>query len=148
MKYWVNQETKEHYRQPGMMVPSGPVYDIVYADDDGWIPWDGGECPLPDGTDYEILCYRKNDVRCLNKAPRGCWEYISYSRDGCIKAYRPIFPADSKELFDETWKGLYASRKVYAFTLLSEAVAASAEIPALIAEINAMLPEGYEVTRK
>ena len=148
MKYLVNRETKEHYRQPGMMAPYGPVCDEVEADDEGWIKWDGGECPLPDGTSYESLCYRKNDVRCLNEAPRGCWEYIQALRDGCIKAYRPILPAESKDLFDETWKGLYARRKVDAFTRLSEDVAASAEIPALIAEINAMLPEGYEVTCK
>ena len=148
MKYLVNRETKEHYKQPGMMVPYGPVYDEVEADDEGWIKWDGGECPLPDGTSYESLCYRKNDVRCLNEAPRGCWEYIQALRDGCIKAYRPILPAENKPTLEDTWYAINEEAKVDVFTRLASAVAASDSIPALIAEINAMLPEGYEVTRK
>lgn len=61
---------------------------------------------------------------------------------------RPILPAESKPSLEETWDRIEKAAKVDVFTRLAEAVAASESIPALIAEINAMLPEGYEVTRK
>jgi len=53
-----------------------------------------------------------------------------------------------KVTLEETWHKINAEAKVDVFTRLASAVAASESIPALIAEINAMLPEGYEVTRK
>ena len=143
MKYLVNRETKEHLNYDAVHPWFNAVgWEIVYADDDGWIPWDGGECPLPDGTSYESLCYRKNDVRCLNEAPRGCWEYLSYLRDGCIKAYRPI--VDSESYSDPL--PIDENRDIFAE--LREAVEFAAIVSELISEINAMLPEGYEVTRK
>ena len=99
MKYLVNRETKEHKVATPLAESIIKGYadfkddwQLVEADSEGWITWSGGECPLPDGTTYESLCYRKNDVRCVNEAPRGCWEYIEALRDGCIKAYRPFSP--------------------------------------------------------
>ena len=53
-----------------------------------------------------------------------------------------------KETPEETWDRINGRSKVDVFTRLFVAVAASDEIPSLIDEINAMLPEGYEVTRK
>ena len=53
-----------------------------------------------------------------------------------------------KVTLEETWEEIKAEAKVDVFTRLADAVASSESIPALIAEINAMLPEGYEVTRK
>jgi len=54
MMYIVNNRTKEHRRADipeGMagwvMDGSDDVWNAVQADDDGWIPWQSGECPLP-----------------------------------------------------------------------------------------------------
>lgn len=94
MKYFVSKITKEHIPVSRALpwVREGDDWRVVEADADGWIEWSGGECPLPDGTTYESLCYRKDNVRWVNEAPRGCWEYIEALRDGCIKAYRPCSP--------------------------------------------------------
>jgi hypothetical protein len=62
--------------------------------------------------------------------------------------YCPILPDESKPTLEDTWYAINEEAKVDVFTRLSEAVAASESIPALIADINSMLPEGYEVTRR
>lgn len=53
-----------------------------------------------------------------------------------------------KVTLEETWEEIKTEAKVDVFTRLAEAVAASESIPALVAEINAVLPEGYEVREK
>lgn len=144
MKYLVNRKTKEHKIYPGRELYDDEAWRIVEADDGGWIKWNGKskKCPLPAKAGVEVLF--SYDDEAADHLLAGGWSW----KDEELTHYRPILPAESKDLFDETWKGIYARRKVDVFTRLFEAVAASAEIPALLSEINAMLPEGYEVTRK
>ena len=158
MKYLVNRETKEHYIQPGMMVPYGPQYDEVEADADGWIPWNGGECPLP--PDGECV------VKDRHTLTRGCggdfsWRHEESNAHGSewnIIAYRPIL-ADKEEAqpksilgpdfdFTSTEKMPYSAHSPSVFDRLKSAIAASESIPDIIAEIDAMLPEGYCVVKR
>ena len=54
MYYAVNKWTKEHrVHAPGE--PYSLDECIVYADADGWIERNGGECPLPDGAKHEVM---------------------------------------------------------------------------------------------
>lgn len=155
MKYLVNRETKEHrlhnYGEEHRLGSVHGKWDIVEADDEGWIKWDGGKCPLPNNHGYDVKV-RDGDIIDGQHRPQDntWWGGIG------IVAYRPILPAESKpehqRVLDE-FKSPFgpcppdAEPTDNVFTRLSAAVSASEQIPALIAEINAMLPEGYSVTQ-
>lgn len=144
MKYLVNRETKEHVLCATRPYPDSGVWRIVDADDEGWVEWRGKSytCPLPADAKVEVrFTYDNKDAVDL---PAGDLQW----NDSQLTHYRPILPAKSKPTLEETWHGIENAAKVDVFTRLSAAVAASESIPALIAEINAMLPEGYEVTCK
>lgn len=145
MKYLVNRETKEHKILTDNMVWAHGDLRMVEADDEGWIKWDGGECPMPPGSECEFVCENGRSVK------TGV-DYLEWRKGiegfSNVTFYRPILPAESKPSLEETWDRIEKAAKVDVFTRLSAAVAAADSIPALIAEINGMLPEGYEVTRK
>lgn len=106
--YAVNRETKEHRRADWIwqQMRYGADWKIVEADDDGWIPWEGVECPLPSGQRVE--------VRYLNGACRkgfaGNWSPRWWSAPGDITgpdditAYRPILDEPSEPGTAE-WSG-------------------------------------------
>jgi hypothetical protein len=148
MKYLVNRETKEHrlhnYGEEHRLGSVHGQWSVVEADDEGWIKWYGKskKCPLPAGAGVEVLFSYDDKAADHLLADGWCW------KDEELTHYRPILPAESKPTLEIPWDLIDKAAKVEVFTRLSEAVAASAEIPALIAEINSMLPEGYEVTRK
>ncbi len=144
MKYLVNRETKERLNYDSVSPHFNCVgWDVVEADDEGWIRWEGGECPMPDHEIVEVKMAGGGQglANLLPMFTHRCWEKWNYESD--IVAYRPILPAESKPEFE-----LPPQFRRDLFRELKGACAASAQIPALIAEINAMLPEGYEVTRK
>ena len=144
MKYLVNRETKEHKDYSGTEFYDDEARRVVDADDDGWIKWNGKskKCPLPAKAGVEVLSSYDDEAADHLLASGWSW------KDEELTHYRPILPAESKDLFDETWKGIYARRKVDVFTRLASAVISAEAIPILIAEINDLLPEGYEVRRK
>ncbi len=110
MFYAINKQTKEHricrpelsdhMLQPAIMVNADER--TVEADADGWIPWDGGECPLPDGAKCEI----KDDKGRVYKdveTPHS----VMWLPDGStikITAYRPILDAE-REPEAPAWDG-------------------------------------------
>ena len=146
MKYLVNRETKEHipYFLDSSIALAG--WRVVEADDEGWIKWDGGKRPLRKDCMVEVK-YSADQRKSQMAAGAYDWQFLA-SRKFNIFAYRPILTVESKPTLEETWHKIKQDSKVDVFTRLYEAVVASESIPALIAEINSMLPEGYEVTRK
>jgi len=145
MRYLVNRETKEHRHVPADC--SGVDWngwDVVQADSEGWIPWSGGECPLPDGP-YEAR-YRSGDIYKRGINPKmHCSDWYN---DDCaidIIAYRPILT----EQAEPVPAPLYDPRSVSfsLFERLRAATDAASTIPALLAEIDALLPDGYQVVR-
>lgn len=148
MKYLVNRETKEHIRYHEDCSVPLPGWTVVEADDEGWIKWEAksiSKCPLPDDAKVEVLF--SYDKKPTSNLLAGDWSW----NDKMITHYRPILPAESKP--DNNW--LYQDDSIITtsdsadvFTRLSAAVSASESIPALIAEINALLPDGYEVREK
>src|SRR5690554_24550 len=99
MIYYYNPETKEHATK---LPAIWDVWEHIFADADGWIPWEGGECPLPDGKH----CEYKMRLAGLAKTVRGS-EYLDWSHEGGsaeIVAYRPILdePAEPEAV---EWDG-------------------------------------------
>ena len=99
MIYAINKQTKEHVDVTDMSMPRVAQYlnidewYLVGADADGWIPWHGGECPLPD---FAQCMYRMRDGD--TDASEGSilwWEFEHDDTD--IIAYRPILNTEPKE---------------------------------------------------
>jgi hypothetical protein len=164
MKYLVNRATKEHYIQPGMMVPYGPQYDWVEADDEGWIPWSGGECPLPKRARCNWAT-RGEDRSAAGRVSEEA-RRLDFDSDAII-AYRPILSetAEKEEHSEhfttsDQWRPIpsdddlpktvtmYTGGGPSVFDRLKSAIAASESVPGIIAEIDAMLPDGYCVAKR
>ena len=148
MKYLVNRETKEHrlhnYGEEHRLGSVHGQWSVVEADDEGWIEWRGKskKCPLPAKARVEVLF--SYDDKAADHLLAGTWSW----KDEELTHYRPILPAESTPTPEAPWHENKEEAKVDVFTRLASAVISAEAIPILIAEINAMLPEGYEVTRK
>jgi len=144
MKYLVNRETKEHKVYSATEFYDDKAWRVVEADDEGWIKWDGKskKRPLPADARVEVLFSYNNEAAGHLLASDWRWA------DEELTHYRPILPVESKPTLEIPWDLIEKAAKVEVFTRLVSAVAASESIPALIADINSMLPEGYEVTRR
>ena len=92
MIYMVNVKTKEHRRLSDDLV-SHPDWVACKADPDGWIPHDGGECPLPGHVKCKV---REDDWYSVSEisAEGWYWEPVTH--------YCPIL--DDKEE-DMSWNG-------------------------------------------
>lgn len=150
MKYLVNRETKEHKVATPLaesIIKGYPDFkddwQLVEADDEGWIPWSGGECPLPDECKCQIEL--QDGERHLPEPSRR-WAWERNIGEFTIAAYRPIL----SETAEKEEKQLYTepTKVELLFDRLKSAVAASESIPGIIAEIDALLPEGYCVAKR
>ena len=112
MIYAINKHTKEHRKcdlpsgVAGFYIDAerGGEWHIVHADDDGWIEWDGGECPLPGGSECGVK-HRDGDVFDNTFAGSNLASDWSHTcDDGDIIAYRPILSEPSKPEAPE-WDG-------------------------------------------
>lgn len=135
MKYLVNRQTKEHVHYESHL-PIGTLWDVVEADDEGWIPWSGGECPLP--NDCAVWVKINNDEYGEDFA--GVWNWSDYPPT----AYRPILETAEKV---EKQQYTEPTKVELLFDRLKSAVEAAESLPAIIAEIDALLPDGYCVFR-
>jgi hypothetical protein len=146
MKYLVNRETKEHKVYYGMELYDDEAWRVVDADDEGWIKWGGksNKCPLPDDAKVSVRWNYSDKIS--SDLLAGDWSW----NDSQLAFYRPILTDESKVDPENAWPddGMPASVYIDVFRRFNAAVAASDSIPGLIAEINAMLPEGYEVREK
>lgn len=107
MKYLVNRETKYHKVLGPGMGWHPDHYDVVEADAEGWIKWDGGECPLPDDAHCGVK-HRDGEVFIYARAGYGNAEDWSIWERHCvcdIIAYRPILdkPEENKKEPSEAW---------------------------------------------
>ena len=149
MKYFVSKITKEHIpvRRALPWVREGDDWRVVEADDDGWIPWSGGACPLPD--DYRC------EIKDRHTLTRGCgeefsWRHKESSDSGSewnILAYRPILSETAEKGEASSRMEAPAPSPQSVFIRLRQAVEAAESLPAIIAEIDALLPDGYCVFR-
>ena len=101
--YLINKETKEHYafyafnfdrKKYEAMMASGDYLAPVRADPDGWIPWSGGECPLPKYAPCEVRYAngKKSEGGALDSCcnmEQVFWDHDFGNRYNII-AYRPI----------------------------------------------------------
>ena len=158
MKYLVNRETKEHVKKglAPLWLDESPDWKVVEADPEGWIPWSGGECPLPDDCEYAFR-FRSNDgSKNTQTAFKMRWEHKGGMDD--VTAYRPILSETAEKETLKHFKAYGATLKApeayigggevpIVFDRLRNAVEAAESIHAIIAEIDAMLPDGYCVFR-
>lgn len=149
MKYIVNTRTKEHRVHTDEYFEDADVWRIVEADADGWIPWNGGECPLPDGHAYNFAteCAPGKRAGEIYREPeKNYWGKEAGSLN--IIAYLPIL-AEKEEprRHGRTIVHIPESQQSV-FDRLKSAIAASESIPDIIAEIDALLPEGYCVVKR
>lgn len=88
-RYAINTLTKEHHLLGPDEIVMGPDWVEVEADDDGWIMYDGGGCPVTEGTLVDVR-YLGDGILPERLAldpnflPQGYW-----SDDG-IAGYRPV----------------------------------------------------------
>lgn len=154
MKYLVNRETKEHKVATPLaesIIKGYPDFkddwQLVEADDEGWIPWSGGECPLPDECKCQIEL--QDGERHLPEPSRR-WAWERNIGEFTIAAYRPIL-SETAEKEEPRRPGrtiaYIPETPENVFDRLKSAIAASESIPGIIAEIDALLPDGYSVQR-
>lgn len=146
MKYLVNLDTKEHVIYNYGMSWCQDSWRIVEADAEGWIEWDGGECPLPD----DCMCEIKTPVVSTNIRAKIASEWIwggttfEWSR---ITHYRPILDKPTVKESLTVPAPEYDPRSV-SFNLidrLKSAHEAAQSIPDLLAELREAL--GPELLR-
>ena len=96
MKYLVNRETKEHKVATPLaesIIKRYPDFrddwQLVEADSEGWIPWSGGECPLPDDCECNIKTKHMREHSMTRIAAGWDWAHDNYN---AITAYRPFSP--------------------------------------------------------
>src|SRR5690554_3524239 len=104
MIYAINKQTKEHLDITGLSMPfianhiDRDLWHVVGANDDGWIKWEGGECPLP----IEHLCDVKHrDGEVIRYAMTGRYKAVRWEHTGSagdIIAYRPNLNTEPGEL--------------------------------------------------
>ena len=90
MIYAVNKRTKEHilHGAPSLAdVACCPGWDYIQADADGWIEWNGGECPLPDDKPYKTK-HKSGDVFTGSRPQTFSAHWMGYADP--VIAYRPI----------------------------------------------------------
>jgi hypothetical protein len=188
MKYLVNRETKEHKVATPLaesIIKGYPDFkddwQLVEADSEGWIPWSGGECPLPESKLAEVRLQdgQQGRFESIDLLTHRSWQ--KWNCGGDIIAYRPILAEQEpdnhlgedttrrinegiRRRFDEARHSLWSAQRnedefmrergpaqaegtPSVFDRLKSAVAASESIPTLLAEIDALLPDGYCVTR-
>lgn len=106
MIYAINKRTKEHRRANASNTSgwTSPYcnWSVVMADAEGWIEWDGGECPLPDDTRVKLRTRNGVEHRLPVHAGNQRWGHGGGQYD--IIAYRPILDADTKPEAPE-WDG-------------------------------------------
>jgi len=158
MKYLVNRETKEHRiasEQTVEAMTNHPAFNegwqLVEANDEGWIGFKSTKCPVPYGSKCDVVL-ENGDVVCVTMPEDFKWGGKEAIYDVCL--YRPIL---SEAAENQPNKGAFAASEsapcgiavssLSAFDRLKSAVAASESIPGIIAEIAAMLPEGYCVVK-
>lgn len=142
MKYLVNRETKKHRLFTyGAKIKFGVdfpecAWDVVKADSEGWIPWDGGECPLPDGAGHEVK-FLDGDIE-EDESPE-TWQWGNDGSSGDIIAYRPI-------LSEQSEPDAKQSLTVDLLTRLRVAQEASKDFDAALEELSEQLCElGYQL---
>jgi hypothetical protein len=90
MPYAVNETTKAH-RVITQAKPLGEDESLLLTNKGGWIPWSGGECPLPKGTPSEY--HLRNVVTAIDDdAANVRWN--DTGSDGDVIAYRPILQGE------------------------------------------------------
>ena len=84
-----NKRIEERSRQIGRAVDA-PAPTPPQPDDDGWIKWEGGECPVPEGTIVEVK-FRDGDCEGGFPAGEAGWAHEWGTAD--IVAYRIVSEA-------------------------------------------------------
>src|SRR5690606_10583356 len=79
-----------------LLDPINTEWQVVEADAEGWIKWDGGECPLPDDAPLEYTI-RDGDEFNTTRAGNLRWEYGYGFPEADIIAYRPILDKPTVE---------------------------------------------------
>lgn len=144
MKYLVNRKTKEHVKYDSVP-PEFNIngWDIVEADAEGWIKWEGGadlDCPISDDQLYEA---RLRDGEIVE----GVVWWGSYGHNRDVMAYRPILDKPFVSKTDESPVPEQQCNDLLA--RLKSAHEAAQSIPDLLAELRDVLGSmGYDVVAR
>lgn len=100
MMYAINTRTKAHILMQdeagwdGAVVPGsdGGKWRLTVADADGWIPWRGGKCPMPDLD----MCETKDEAFPEEDGQPYRARDIHWGPDTTIIAYRPVLNASAE----------------------------------------------------
>ena len=155
MKYLVNRVTKEHLIA-GDDWADGPKYKVVEADAEGWIKWEGRECPLPNDARCEVR-FLRGETSIERSALALYWQADGDYSD--ITHYRPIL--DKQEALEQpecTWPCEKAdcikppesitkeSSMTDILSRLDAAYEAASQIPDILAELRERLSKhGYDL---
>ena len=90
MPYAVNETTKAH-RVITQAKPLGEDESLLLTKEGGWIPWSGGECPLPKGTPSE---YQLRNIVTATDDDAANVRWSDTGSDGDVIAYRPILQGE------------------------------------------------------
>ena len=90
MTYAVNETTKAH-RVITQAKPLGEDESLLLTNKGGWIPWSGGECPLPKGTPSE---YQLRNIVTATDDDAANVRWNDTGSDGDVIAYRPILQGE------------------------------------------------------
>jgi hypothetical protein len=72
-----------------ILVQNGEMGEEVYSALDGWIKWEGGECPVEPGSDVSVRFRDGSEGRDCSPETWGGWRARNNSDDYAIIAYRP-----------------------------------------------------------
>jgi hypothetical protein len=99
MKYIIKRDTKEHQAvDDAWQLYDKENYYIVQADSEGWIPFSGDKCPLPD----DVRCDLKFDTGRISSGAflASKWEwnspYIAYYRPFLTEQAKPVQEPERK----------------------------------------------------
>ena len=95
MPYAVNETTKAH-RVITQAKPLGEDESLLLTNKGGWIPWSGGECPLPKGTpsEYQMRNVVTTNVVTAIDDDAANIRWNDTGSDGDVIAYRPILQGE------------------------------------------------------
>ena len=100
--YAVGAESKRHviYRQQANPL-DGENWMLKRGDPDGWIHWEGGECPLP--SEVRVRVRTRNGVECPLPVHTGNQRWGHGGGQYDIIAYRPILDTEPSEPQAPEW---------------------------------------------
>lgn len=121
MKYLVNRQTKEHVKKglAPLWLDEDPDWRIVEADDDGWIPFQGTDCPVPDKSRCDVILVN-GETRYLSNP--GGFKWGGFDAIYAVCYYLPILSEIADRSSDHIMDAASYFKQVTAANILKTAI--------------------------